>query len=263
MFDFHKDRNSYFQIQIDNTEEFVIPFIENYRPITAQMSVLEVGCGEGGVLKAFMKRGCMGVGVDLDQTRIDFANATMKTEVQTGQAIFICEDIYDLSFAKRFQSKFDIIILKDVIEHIDNKQKILDQLKTYLLPNGSIFFGFPPWRMPFGGHQQICNNKVLSRCPYLHLLPLPLYKKILTLAKESVQELLDVRRTRISIDSFVKLVKETGFLMTGKRLFLFNPIYKYKFKIKPREQFAIIRHIPYLRDFFTSCVYALITKKDL
>ena len=30
---------------------------------------MEIGCAEGGVLKAFLKRGCIGTGVELSESR--------------------------------------------------------------------------------------------------------------------------------------------------------------------------------------------------
>lgn len=62
MFDFHLDRKRYFDIQRDNASEYVIPFIEERFEIKAGMRVLEIGCGEGGVMKAFIDRGCVAVG---------------------------------------------------------------------------------------------------------------------------------------------------------------------------------------------------------
>ena len=60
MFEFHADRKRYFDIQVLNAEKYVIPFIEEKFPIAGGMRVLEIGCGEGGVLKAFINIGCVG-----------------------------------------------------------------------------------------------------------------------------------------------------------------------------------------------------------
>ncbi len=78
-----------------------------------------------------------------------------------------------------FHRPFDLIILKDVIEHIHDQDAILSRLRNFLKPGGHIFFGFPPWQMPFGGHQQVLAHRLLSRTPYFHLLPVPLYRGIL------------------------------------------------------------------------------------
>ena len=70
LFEFHADRKRYFDIQVMNAEKYVIPFIEEKFPVLPGMRVLEIGSGEGGVLKAFINKGCTGVGVELDAPRV-------------------------------------------------------------------------------------------------------------------------------------------------------------------------------------------------
>ena len=85
-----------------------------------------------------------------------------------------------------------------------------------------------------------------------------MYKWILEVNKEPVEMLLEIKQTGISIERFEKIVQQAGFKEINKTHFLFNPIYKYKFGINPRKQFAVIRNIPVVRNFFTTCVYYLI-----
>ncbi len=131
------------------------------------MRVLEIGCGEGGVLKAFINKGCEGVGVELDASRIEDAQNFLPEDIAAGRLKFVTKDIYKVDADKDFNGLFDIIVLKDVIEHIHDQAKLIGWMKNFLKPDGIVFFGFPPWYMPFGGHQQICKSK-LSRLPYIH-----------------------------------------------------------------------------------------------
>lgn len=62
-----------FDQQVDNALNYVLPFIEKTANIQTGTRVLEIGCGEGGVLKPFVDKGCICLGVDLDQLRIDLA----------------------------------------------------------------------------------------------------------------------------------------------------------------------------------------------
>ena len=140
---------------------------------------MEIGCGEGGVLKAFLDRGCQGVGIELLKGKAERARDTLKEEIASGQAIVMNKNIYDIDVAADLSRPFDLIILKDVIEHIHDQDAILSRLRDFLSPGGHIFFGFPPWQMPFGGHQQVLAHRFLSRTPYFHLLPVPLYRGIL------------------------------------------------------------------------------------
>lgn len=188
----------------------------------------------------------------------------MREEVDKGLARFISKNIYDVEFEKDFSHQFDVIILKDSIEHIPNQEKIIGHLRRYLAKEGKIFFGFPTWYMPFGGHQQICRGKWLSRLPYYHLLPVPIYKFLLELGGENsliIKELLEIKETGISIERFERIVKKTGYKITGKTHYLINPIYRYKFNLRPKKQLKFISFIPFLRNFLTTTVYYLIEER--
>ena len=257
MFDFHQDRKRYFQIQYENAVAHVLPFIEHSFLIKSHMRVLEIGAGEGGVLRAFTERGCKAVGVELDPLRVEWACGFLWEEIGRGQLFYVEKDIYKTDLINELKGGFDIILLKDVIEHIHDQPKLFRLLHTLLNPGGVIFFGFPPWQMPFGGHQQIAHS-FLSRLPYIHLLPRPLYKGLLKLNNEPVDELLEIRQTRISIEKFESICYDTGYQILHQLHFLINPIYQWKFGWKVRKQFTWLSKIPWFRNYFTTCVYYLI-----
>lgn len=258
MFDFHHDRNRYFEIQWLNAQKYVVPFIEQVIPIKPGMRVLEIGCGEGGVLKAFLEKGCTGIGVELDLSRVQDANRLLAEPIVSGQIKIVSKNIYEVDADKDLEGSFDLILLKDVIEHIHDQPRLIGWMKKFLSPGGAIFFGFPPWQMPFGGHQQICRSR-LSRLPYIHLLPRQLYKAILKWNKEPVDDLMEIRDTRLTIERFEEICIDQGYRIDLTNHYLFNPIYEWKFGLKPREQFTFLRAIPFLRNYFTTCVYYLIS----
>lgn len=254
----HLDDKVRFDQQVDNSRSYVLPFIEQTKPLGKGITVFEVGTAEGGVLLPFMEKGCKCVGVDLAPQRIELAKGFLNKEVANGDVTFLCQNIYEASFLDKFQNAFDIIILKDVIEHVPEQEKFVPYLKKFLKPGGQIFFGFPPWYMPFGGHQQVCRNKVASMMPYYHILPRFIYKGLLKMAGESegaITELLEVKDTQITIERFERIIKASGLKVLRKQHYLINPIYKYKFGLTPRKQWAPLTWIPYLRDFVTTCVY--------
>lgn len=259
----HSNHRLRYQQQVDNAANYVLPFIEQSLLIQPGLKVLEIGCGEGGVLKPFFDRGCHCVGVDLDQPRIDLALDFLDEEIKTGRMLIMNKNVYDNDFKQPYHEFFDLIILKDVIEHIHNQEAFMPFMKTLLKPGGSIFFGFPPWQMPFGGHQQIAQKKWTSKLPYYHLLPMPLFKGILKMAGENqhtIDSLVDVKETGISIERFERITKASGYAMVQRQWFLFNPIYIYKFGLKPRKQNFLFGAIPYLRNYLTTCAYYLVQK---
>lgn len=262
MYDFHTDKPRYFNMQADNARQYVVPFVEKYKPITPGTRVLEIGCAEAGVLKAFIEKGCVAVGVELEETRLVLAREFMKEELEKGLISFVSKDIYKVDIETELKGKFDIIVLKDVIEHIHDQKKLIAWMKSFLNPGGVIFFGFPPWQMPFGGHQQLMSNKLLSKLPYFHLLPMPIYKSILKLGKQDPVGFGEIKETGISIERFERIVKETGYKVVNKTHYFINPIYTYKFGWKPKKQLGVISAVPWVRNFFTTCVYYLIEQRE-
>ena len=260
MLDFHADRKRYFDIQVLNAEKYVIPFIEEKFALKKGMRILEIGCGEAGVLKAFINKGCYGMGVELDAPRIVHAKEYLQEDVAAGRIEFISKDIYQVDVQQELGGFYDVIVLKDVIEHIHDQAKLIGWMKNFLKPGGVIFFGFPPWYMPYGGHQQMCRSW-MKKIPWIHLLPRSIYGWLLRKNKESADDLLEVKDTGISIERFERICKEQGYEIENKTHYLLNPIYEWKFGWKARKQIGLIKAVPFIRNFFTTCVYYLIKAK--
>jgi SAM-dependent methyltransferase len=255
----HLNREQYFQEQEYTTQKFVIPFIERTRKIDSTLTVLEIGCGEGGNLKPFLDLGCRRVvGIDLSQSKIQNAQNYFTNHPNKKHIRFIADDIYNDPDIGRF----DIIMIRDTIEHIPDQKNFLAFQKKYVQPGGLVFLGFPPWQNPFGGHQQMAENRFLSKVPYIHLLPVPVYRFILRSFGESdakISGLLDVRETRITIERFESILKETEYVIRDKVFYLINPNYEVKFGLKPVKQSRLISSVPYLRNFLITANYYLIS----
>jgi 2-polyprenyl-3-methyl-5-hydroxy-6-metoxy-1,4-benzoquinol methylase len=99
---------------------------------------------KGGVLLPFLQKGCSCVGVDLAEGRVEQAKEFLIDYVQQAKATLVAQNIYDEDFVDKYQGSFDIIILKDVIEHVPEQGKFIPHLTRFLRPGGQIFFGFPP-----------------------------------------------------------------------------------------------------------------------
>jgi len=257
----HTDDAVRYQQQVDNAREYLIPFITEHITLTPATRVLDIGCGEGGVLIPFLEKGCRCTGIELYEPRAVLARQFLANYVASGQAEIVNQNIYEEEALNAYTHQFDLILLKDVIEHIPDQERFIPYLKKFLKPGGMVYFGFPPWYMPHGGHQQVCKSKFLSFLPWFHLLPKPLYKGVLRMFGEYdavIVELLEIKDTGISIERFEKIVAQSGFRVKRKQFYLLNPIYRYKFGWKPRKQAKWLGGIPYVRDFFTTCVYYVI-----
>jgi 2-polyprenyl-3-methyl-5-hydroxy-6-metoxy-1,4-benzoquinol methylase len=260
MFEFHHDKAQYFDWMYLISRDYIMPFLAPYVDLNKSLDILEIGCGEAGVLKAFLERNHRCVGVELEEQRAVSARAFLS---DFGDKIKIVNrDIYEINDVENdLGSKFDIIILKDAIEHIPNQEKFIAELNKFLKPNGIVFFGFPPFQMPFGGHQQIATTKIVSRLPFIHLLPNFLYGRLLKFLGEpqhKIDELLEIKSTGISIDRFHSIVLHNRYVILENEYHLFNPIYQYKFSIPFIKLPRFLGEIPYLRNLYTMSVYALI-----
>lgn len=263
MLEHHQNEKLRFDQQVENSRNYVLPFIETKKKINAQSKVLEVGCGEGGVMQAFLEKGAHCLGVDLDNQRLIWGADFLKKYCENGQLQFLFKNIYDQDFVDQYKGYFDLIILKDVIEHIPEQEKFIPHLVTLLKPEGKIFFGFPPWYMPYGGHQQLLTKKITSRLPYYHILPMPIYLGILKLFKEPqgwIDFMKETKETGISIERFERIIRKNNLKFEHKTWYLINPIYKYKFGLKARKQNWLFGAVPHLRNYLTTCVYYLIGK---
>ncbi len=104
MYDFHLDRYAYFQTQIKNTKDSIIPFLKsNGLRIKPGLRVLEIGCAEGGVLRAFVDEGCIGTGVELDELRFEQASIYLRKEIADGRIELYNKNIFDLDFKEKFR----------------------------------------------------------------------------------------------------------------------------------------------------------------
>ena len=261
MFERHFNRQLYFNEQAFTTEKYVIPYIKDCFNLSSNTIVAEIGCGEAGNLKPFLDMGCEVVAIDYDPVRIDYAKTFIQDHPNFNKIEFICADIYKTDPSSL--RKFDLIILRDTIEHISNQERFIEFLKKFLAPQGVIFFGFPPWRMPFGGHQQLCRY-FFKNIPYIHLLPKSWYFYLLKRSGENpttLHVLKEIYDTRISIARFHKILKKNHVKILKEDHFLFNPNYEIKFKVKPKKVFRVFQ-IPFIKDFYTMCLYTVVQAEN-
>lgn len=253
----YEDREKYFTELAQTSKDYYIDYIRNFKEISKGTSVLEIGCGEGGNLLPFAESGCRVAGIDILPNKI--SNAKKFFSARNAEGDFFCSDfIEDTPVGE----KFDIILIHDVIEHIEPeyKDEFFIKMRNYLKPDGVVFFGFPAWQMPFGGHQQICRSQ-MCRIPFIHLLPKKLYGAYLNVFKEApcqIEELLSIKRSKMTAERFEDLCKRHDYIIKDRKLWLISPHYRVKFGLAPTRLRSPFCHIPYFRNYFsTSCFYVI------
>ncbi|MCL2290464.1 MAG: class I SAM-dependent methyltransferase [Bacteroidetes bacterium] len=255
----HKNRQQYFNEQSESTRKYVLPYILQGIDTDKKLRVLEIGCGEGGNLLPFLETGCECYGVELSETSYNNALIFYEENPLKSNLQLLNKNIYEVT-PDEIGGAFDVVFLRDVIEHIPAQEQFMKHLKQFIAPTGVVFFAFPPWRMPFGGHQQVSHKKWISRMPYIHAFPKPVYKTILKILGSSDREiegLLNLAETGISIKQFEKIIRQENYTVNRKTHWFINPNYQTKFGFKPRRLPKIFQ-IPYLQDFYTTAAYYLL-----
>ena len=102
--------------EIMNYHQF---FVDN---ISENNVVLDVGCGNGYLAHDVAKKAKRVIGIDINKKYIEFAKRHYKKE----NLEFIVGD----ATKYQFNEKFDIIILSNVLEHIENRVEFLKKLKS-------------------------------------------------------------------------------------------------------------------------------------
>jgi SAM-dependent methyltransferase len=255
----HSDKQLYFNEQVYTTERYVIPFLMESVGIRQGLKVLEIGCGEGGNLKPFMDLGCHVTGIDILESKIENARNFLQTHTNYDKAVFLAKDIYLAE--EDLKDQYDIILMRDVIEHIHDQDRFMAYVKRFMKPGTVFFLAFPPWQNPFGGHQQVAENRILSKLPYYHLFPKSIYSLILKAGGESkskIEAFLEIKETGISIERFEKILGKHEYKVIKKTFFFINPNYEVKFGMKPKKQLRLIAAIPFFRNFLITATYYLV-----
>ena len=112
--------------------EYILKNLKNKK--IKDIEILDLGCGGGLTCEALSRLGANVSGIDFVKTNIKVAkNHALKSKLNIN---YILGDIEKIKIKK----KFDLILALEVIEHLDNLQDFIKNLKKNLKPNGIIIF---------------------------------------------------------------------------------------------------------------------------
>ena len=253
MIDSSAQHAAYWRYEYDVSRRFMIPLLNSWGVPVAGSSVLDVGCGEGGGLCAFQDAGARCCGFDIDRVRVDLAEKLREER----EIPFIVGDMY--AAEPPFPGKrFDLVMLHDVFEHLEQKDATLRKLREYLDDRGTILITFPPYYSAYGAHQQHLRTPI-ARLPFFHLVPGAIHRLLPRLTKEApsvVQEIQKLSRLKMGMRRFEAIARRNSLLVRARRAYLISPNH-IRFGLRPLSA-GLVSRIPLVGELVcTGVVYLL------
>jgi len=209
-------------------ENFVAGFLNV--DSSSKLNILEIGPAEAGLLKYFHEKGHNCYGIEYSPVRHNNSivlNDAFRDNLLHG-------DICNVNtYSAIADIQFDIIVLRDVIEHVADQKLALQNIFNLLKPGGKFFVSFPPKYSPYAGHQQVFPKK-LGKLPYIYMLPDFLYKKVILytgLNQKSVDYYLFLKKNRLSIRKFKSLTADLKYKLIKIEKYFIRPCYEYRFNM--------------------------------
>ncbi len=239
----------YWGYQYRLAREVLAPMLRKKGVFKDGDTVIEIGCAEGGVLHAFAEAGAHeALGTDIEQKRLD--RGEVISQIIDISVRFTSHDIISHEPLDNWKQKADLVLLRDVIEHLDDPVKALANIKKLIKPGGYLYVTFPPYHSPFGGHQQILENK-WGKLPYIHLLPEKIFDKMIASGRPNdIVEVKRLHKIRMTPGKFANAANEAGFQIIKENYYLLRPVFKMKFGL-PAINISGIAFLPFIKKFFS------------
>jgi len=123
-------RNSFILARYNN----VVSLVEKNTSLKGK-TVLDVGCGDGVLSYLLSKKGLTVSGVDYTSDAVEFAK-----EKTQGNIEFKVGNVYEIPWA---DNSFDVVVSSDVIEHLDDVDKYIGEIKRVLKKDGICVLSTP------------------------------------------------------------------------------------------------------------------------
>jgi SAM-dependent methyltransferase len=244
----------YFDYQRRVATEVVLPWIARRADLEG-VTVGDFGCHEGGMLEALRDSGVgAAVGYELNESVV--ARSRFKPDERFRIEI---ADLTKLADPPRF----DLILLHDVLEHVHEPAAVLAAVRRALKPGGHAFVSFPPYWSAFGGHQHLAAGWARVT-PYVHYLPRKVFFRVARPAdneymtqSDSLEDLISVRRTRLSLQGAESAFGATGFVVVAREGFFLRPEYRVRYGLPEMGAGPLIA-VPGVREVLLNGVFYLV-----
>jgi len=254
----------YRDYQLRLAQRYLVPLLESWGVELEGKRMLEVGSGNGGCGEAFRRAGCEVTALEIDRRLVGVAR---ELNEKAGVEITVHEgDVTDPGNEAFRHGPFDIVLMRDVVEHLELPERALANVKDGLADGGIFFVVFPPYYSPFGAHQQILPTKRFffvpyNKLPYVQLLPRGVLARLARGEDAPSREVRRLQRIRLTLRRFERLVSQGGFRVVKRKFYLSRPTYALRYNL-PVVGAGFLGKIPLLRELVVTGAYYLLARDE-
>ena len=153
MFDKYQKYGAYHWSDVDSSSFYKIlsrslPLYTRYQKCLKYIQgndryCIEIGCGDGALSYLVATKGLRVLGCDTDQTGIGLAISQVKELAFADAVQFECSRFQDCNIK---HESVDVIVLADVIEHLEDPVPLLQEIKRTGKPGGKLIITTPKAR---------------------------------------------------------------------------------------------------------------------
>lgn len=125
-------------------------------PLQRNTRILDIGSGDGRVSTAIADQvGCQVLGIDCSPARVEKANKRVDELGLQFRAEYMVDDISNCGLYSNDSEYFDVILLFEVLEHLEKPAEVFEMLYGRKLAPGGKIVGSVPLNMPDRAHLQL------------------------------------------------------------------------------------------------------------
>lgn len=250
----------YRDYQFQLATRYLIPTLMEWGVTIEGRSLLEIGCGDGGCGAAFYRQGSRVVMMDIDERLV--ATAEELNRIEGVEAKTFVSDVFDDTGAAYQEGPFDLIMFRDVMEHLADPVRALEIVRKHLTEEGRVFVVFPPYYSPYGAHQQILPRKTFAgipynKLPYIQFLPMRGFRSLVAGNTAANTEVARLHEIRLTIRGFEEKLLSAGFRVCRKRMYLSRPTFALRYGL-PVVGASLLGQIPFLNEVLVTAAYYLL-----
>ena len=130
--------DAYIQVEVEKAAQ-LLGELDKHFPLKGK-TVLDLGCGPGGVAYFLSRIGAHAIGIDV--ASIFLHHAVSYGHKQKNGPSFVQGDIHALPIRS---NSVDVVLAIDTIEHVKNPSQVIKECSRVLRDGGLLFVAFPPF----------------------------------------------------------------------------------------------------------------------